>query len=298
MVPVPGVYLGAVARATRRMRLGPLVYLLPLYSPLRLIEEICMLDHLSHGRLEVGVGRGVSPFELKYHKIEHDDSRDIFIDAFNCVSAGLTTDTLNYSGKHYQYENVPIALRPLQQPHPRILVRLLQCHRLDLGGRARPAFCDARADRLAKTNIDAFRQALAKRGGPAQPKAEFPGGAAIGVLRHIFVADTDEEAKRFAKPAMELHLAQLNWLRNMHGVTGLTSRLNVPRGATFEDCVADGSVISGTPQRVREEIERQVSELGMNYLLTYMFLGAMSLAEALRSLALFSTEVMPKLKHL
>ena len=59
MVPVPGVYLGALARATKRMRLGPLVYLLPLYSPLRLIEEICMLDHLSHGRLEVGVGRGV-----------------------------------------------------------------------------------------------------------------------------------------------------------------------------------------------------------------------------------------------
>ena len=73
MVPVPGVYLGAVARATKRMRLGPLVYLLPLYSPLRLIEEICMLDHLSYGRMEVGVGRGVSPFELKYHKVEHDD---------------------------------------------------------------------------------------------------------------------------------------------------------------------------------------------------------------------------------
>ena len=70
MVPVPGVYLGAVARATKRMRLGPLVYLLPLYSPLRLIEEICILDHLSYGRMEVGVGRGVSPFELKYHKME------------------------------------------------------------------------------------------------------------------------------------------------------------------------------------------------------------------------------------
>src|SRR6185437_16981069 len=65
LVPVPGVYLGAVARATKRMRLGPLVYLLPLYSPLRLVEEICMLDHLSYGRLDVGVGRGVSPYELK-----------------------------------------------------------------------------------------------------------------------------------------------------------------------------------------------------------------------------------------
>jgi len=64
MVPVPGVYLGAVARASRRIRLGPVVYRLPLYSPLRLVEEICMLDHLSHGRLEIGVGRGVSAFKL------------------------------------------------------------------------------------------------------------------------------------------------------------------------------------------------------------------------------------------
>jgi alkanesulfonate monooxygenase SsuD/methylene tetrahydromethanopterin reductase-like flavin-dependent oxidoreductase (luciferase family) len=97
---------------------------------------------------------------------------------------------------------------------------------------------------------------------------------------------------------MELHLAQLNWLRDKHGVTGLTSRLNVPRGATFEDCVADGSVIAGTPQRVQEEIERQVAELGVNYLLTYLFMGAMSLPEAMRSLQLFSTEVMPKLARL
>jgi alkanesulfonate monooxygenase SsuD/methylene tetrahydromethanopterin reductase-like flavin-dependent oxidoreductase (luciferase family) len=95
-----------------------------------------------------------------------------------------------------------------------------------------------------------------------------------------------------------LHLAQLNWLRDKHGVTGLTSRLNVPRGATFEDCVADGSVIAGTPQRVLEDIERQVAELGVNYLLTYLFMGAMSLTEALRSLQLFSTEVMPKLTKL
>src|SRR5919109_3894222 len=72
MAPSPALFLTAAAQRTRHIRLGPLVYLLPLYSPLRLIEEVCMLDHLSRGRLEVGVGRGVSPFELKYHKVEHD----------------------------------------------------------------------------------------------------------------------------------------------------------------------------------------------------------------------------------
>ena len=298
MVPVPGVFLGAVARVTKRMRLGPLVYLLPLYSPLRLIEEICMLDHLSYGRLEVGVGRGVSPFELKYHKVDHEESRDIFIDAFNCVSAGLTTDTLSYSGPHYNYENVPIALRPLQQPHPAFWYGSSNTIGSTWAGEHGLHFVTLGPIATAKANIDAFKEAFAKRGRAAQPKAEFPGGAAIGVQRHVFVADTEAEAKRFAKPAMDLHLAQLNWLRVQHNVTGLTSRLNVPRGADFEACVADGTVIYGTPETVTAEIERQVSALGVNDLLTYLFLGNMTLADALRSLALFSSEVMPKLARL
>jgi alkanesulfonate monooxygenase SsuD/methylene tetrahydromethanopterin reductase-like flavin-dependent oxidoreductase (luciferase family) len=298
MVPVPGVFLGAVARATRRMRLGPLVYLLPLYSPLRLIEEICMLDHLSYGRLEVGVGRGVSPFELKYHKVEHEGSRDIFIDAFNCISAGLVTDSLSYSGPHYNYENVPIALRPLQRPHPAFWYGSSNTIGSTWAGEHGLHFVTLGPHATAKANIDAFKEAFAKRGSAAQPKAEFPGGAAIGVQRHIFVADTEAEAKRFAKPAMNLHLAQLNWLRAKHNVTGLTSRLNVPRGADFEACVADGTVIYGTPDTVTAEIERQVTALGVNYLLTYLFLGNMALADALRSLALFSSEVMPRIAKL
>ena len=298
MVPVPGVYLGAVARATRRMRLGPLVYLLPLYSPLRLIEEICILDHLSYGRLEVGVGRGVSPFELKYHKIDHEESRDIFIDAYECISAGLTTDRLSYTSARFNYENVPIMLRPLQQPHPAFWYGSSNTIGSTWAGERGLHFVTLGPMATAKANIAAFKEAFAKRGRAAQPKAEFPGGAAIGVLRHIFIADTEEEARRFAKPAMDAHLAHLNWLRDMHGVTGLVSRLNVPRGADYEACVADGTVISGSPDKVCGEIERQVRELGANYLLTYLFLGTMSLNEALRSLQLFASEVMPRLAKL
>src|SRR5579883_3226075 len=251
MVPVPGVYLGAVARATKRMRIGPLVYLLPLYSPLRLIEEICMLDHLSYGRLDIGVGRGVSPFELKYHKVEHADSRDIFVDAFNCLSAGLVTETLTYKGAYYEYENVPIALRPLQQPHPPLWYASSNEIGSTWAGDHGLHFVTLGPMATAKANIEAYKAALAKRGAPVQPKAEFPGGAVIGVQRHIFVADTDAEAHRFGKPAMDVHLAHLNWLRTKHGVTGPTSRLNVPRGENFEACLADGSVIAGSPQTVR-----------------------------------------------
>jgi len=278
--------------------MGTLVYLLQLCSPLRLIEEISMLDHLSYGRLDVGVGRGVSPYELKYHKVEHDDSRDIFIDAFNCVRAGLTTDRLSYESENYAYSDVPIELRPLQEPHPPFWYGSSNEIGSTWAGEQGLHFVTLGPMATAKANIAAYKVALQRRGGPVHPKPEFPGGAAIGVQRHIFLADTDAEAHRFAKPAMDRHLAHLNWLRVKHGETGLTSRLNVPRGANFEACVEDRTVIAGSPATVRAELERQVGELGVNYLLTYLFLGTMSLADALRSLDLFRREVMPHLAKL
>jgi alkanesulfonate monooxygenase SsuD/methylene tetrahydromethanopterin reductase-like flavin-dependent oxidoreductase (luciferase family) len=298
MVPVPGVYLGALARATKNVRLGPLVYLLPLYSPLRMIEEICMLDHLSHGRLDVGVGRGVSPYELKFHKVEHDQSRDIFIDAFKCVSAGLTSDSLTYKGANYDYENVPIALRPLQEPHPPFWYASSSEVGSVWAGEHGLHFVTLGPTPSAKANITAFRSALAKRGAPAQPKADFPGGAVIGVMRHIFIADTDAEAHRLGKPIMDYHLAHMNWLRVHQGDTNLTSRLKIPHGVSFEDSLANGSVIAGSPQTVHDTIERQVKELGVNYLLTYLFMGTMAFADAMRSLDLFRAEVMPHLAKL
>ncbi len=298
MVPVPGAYLGAVARATKRMRLGPLVYLLPLYSPMRLIEEICMLDQLSHGRFEIGVGRGVSPFELNFHKVDPEKSRDIFIDAFACLSAGLMAETLTYAGPYFNYKDVPVPLRPLQQPHPAFWYGSSNAIGSTWAGEHGMHFVSLGPTGFAKGNIEAFKTALAKRGGPAFPKAEFRGGTAIGVMRNIVVADTDAEARRIAEPALAHHLRMLNWLRDRHGSTDFASRLNVPRAATLADGLADGSVIAGTPDTVVAAIERQVAELGINYLLSYLFFGTMALPQALRSLELMRTEVMPRIAHL
>ena len=119
----------------------------------------------------------------------------------------------------------------------------------------------------------------------------------IGLSRYIFVAESDEDARRIAEPAMQAHVAHVKWLATRHGDTGLTSRLNLSFGASYEDAVADGTVIAGTPEQVLIEIERQAAMLGINYLLSYLFLGNMTLADALRSLDLFSTEVMPHLAN-
>src|SRR3954468_9423815 len=299
MVPVPGVFMGAVARLTKKIKMGPLVYLLPVVPPLRMIDEICMLDHLTEGRAEIGVGRGVSPFELKYNKVDPEKSRDIFIDAYRCISKGLTTDLLTYKGPHYEYENVPIALSPYQKPFPPFWYGSSGAEGSTWAGEEGLHFVTLGANQFAKTNIDTFKAALAKRGGKAaQPKPEFSGGIALGVQRHIFVDETDEKANAWAKPAMENHLSNINWIRNRHGVATTAARMKNVRGQNFEECVEEGTAIAGSPKTVLAAIEKQHKEIGFNYLLTYLFLGTMSFDNAMRSMKLFVKDVMPAVERM
>jgi alkanesulfonate monooxygenase SsuD/methylene tetrahydromethanopterin reductase-like flavin-dependent oxidoreductase (luciferase family) len=292
MAPSPSVFLAALARETKNMRLGPLCYLLTLYSPLRILEEIAMLDHLSHGRLEIGVGRGVSPFELAYHNVDHSKSRDIFIDAYKCVRAGMTSDVLNYSGEYYTYKDAPIELHP-HQTSPAFWYGSSNKVGATWAGEHGMHFTANGPTAFARENIAAFKEALAKRGAPEVEKPEFSGGTAIGALRQIVVAETDEEAIRIARPAALKHHEEINWLRSKHGVTEHTARLNVPRAHSLEGMMKEGTVIAGSPRTVIEQIAQQADDMGTNYVLAYMMFGDMKLDDAMRSLNLFHQEVMP-----
>ena len=190
-----------------------------------------------------------------------------------------------------------MALRPLQQPHPPFWYGSSNTIGATWAGEHGPAFRHPRADRGQGQHRRLQARRSPSAAAPAQPKPEFPGGAAIGVQRHIFVAETDEEARRFAKPAMEAHVAHLKWLRDRHGGTGLTSRLNLPRGADYRGRRRRRHGDRRHARQVLIEIERQAGTLGINYLLTYLFLGNMTLADALRSLRSVRTEVMPHLAN-
>jgi alkanesulfonate monooxygenase SsuD/methylene tetrahydromethanopterin reductase-like flavin-dependent oxidoreductase (luciferase family) len=116
--PSPSVFLAAVAQRTKKLRFGPLVYLLPLYHPLRLIEEICMLDQMSGGRFELGVGRGVSPIEVGFYGADPAKGSKQFAEALEVIKKGLTSDILSHQGEFYHFDNVPIVMKPVQRPHP------------------------------------------------------------------------------------------------------------------------------------------------------------------------------------
>ena len=88
MAPSPSVFLSAVAQRTHRLRFGPMVYALPLHHPLRLIEEICMLDQLSGGRLEIGFGRGSSPVEVAFYGQDPAKAQAVYAEARELILQG------------------------------------------------------------------------------------------------------------------------------------------------------------------------------------------------------------------
>ena len=296
-VPAPSIFLGAVARATKRIRLGPMVFLLPLSSPLRIIEEICILDHLSHGRLDVGIGRGSNPFEYAFNRLDFAQSEAIFADALACVIAGLTHDRLTYAGPHYRFTDVPMPLQPLQRPYPPLWYGSTTAGSSAWAGAQGLQFVTTAPAETASAGMRAFTEALAKRGGAAVPNGAFPGGAAKGLMREVYVAESDAEARRIAKPAHDHLYHNQTYLRREHEAgafadLGITVR-PTHRAGDYDDALREGTTIAGTPETVRAEIARQVERTGANYFVGYFMFGTMTLADAMRSFALFTTEVKP-----
>lgn len=295
MVPVPGLFLSAVARATERIRLGPLTYLLPLYSPLRLIEEICMLDHLSHGRLDLGVGRGVSPYEMNYHNVDMASSIEVFNECLEATVKGLTNDRLTFKGKHFNYTDVPMVLRPLQQPYPPIWYPSSSEFGANLAGENGYDFVTLGGLERGKQAIDTYKKAYAKRSGPNVPGSGLPGGTAIGILRQVVLADTEADAMKIARPAYDRWYDNLTKLQR-DNVNGPNITAHMPKN--IDEGIAAKAAIVGTPDKVVAELKSQIEFLGVNYMILGCYIGTIAYEHAMRSIDLFAREVMPKLAAL
>ena len=116
--PSSMVFLAAASQRTQRIRLGSLVCLLPFYHPVRFIEEVCALDHLSGGRLDIGIGKGVSPIEHRLWGNPDEQAMPRTLEAIEVVRKGLTNEFLSHAGAFHTFDRLPMTLAPLQRPHP------------------------------------------------------------------------------------------------------------------------------------------------------------------------------------
>lgn len=284
MAPSPGIFLSAVAQRTERLRLGPMVYVLPLHDPLRLIEEICMLDQLSNGRLELGMGRGSSPYELGYFSVGHLEARKRFAEAREIILAGLAGKVLNFEGRYYQYIDVPMVLRPVQQPHPPLWYGLTSPD-----GAVWPA----------KNRVNVVVNGPAARARPLVERYRAEYRAAFGdagrlpwmaLSRHVYVAASEAAAQETGRRAYERWYRSNAELWRAFGA----EPLYFPR--SYDEAVALGALVVGTPAQVRARLEQDVATVGANYLMVRMAFGDLSLEQVLASVELFAAEVMRPLR--
>jgi alkanesulfonate monooxygenase SsuD/methylene tetrahydromethanopterin reductase-like flavin-dependent oxidoreductase (luciferase family) len=289
MAPSPSVYLAAVSQHSKRMRLGPLVYLLPLYHPLRLIEEICMLDHLSGGRLDVGVGRGVSPYELAYYGCNFLETHEIFAETLEVMLKGLTADRLDHKGERYRFSRVPMELRPLQQPGPPLWYGIGNDESIPFAAQHGMNIVSLAPSHAVRPFFDKFRDAWETHKDHPDRAHSPVDSPFIGLSRHLFVADTDHAAEQLAAVAYE------QWAESF-GKLWLSFRtVHAAMQGGYAKARSSGAVIVGSTDTVCAEIAKQIDESGCNYMIFSVAWGNMQHADARRSVELFGSEVIRRL---
>ncbi|HWP26362.1 MAG TPA: LLM class flavin-dependent oxidoreductase [Xanthobacteraceae bacterium] len=289
--PSPTVFLASVARETRRLRIGALLFLLPLYNPLRLLEELLMLDHLSGGRLDIGVGKGVSPYEFAALGANIRESEAVYTEALMILYQGFTQDRIHFSGTYFQYQNVPMVMKSAQKPYPplwyglragpsgSLLAARMGMNVVTLGNN------EGAAQAISRFR-DAWNTHAAERKTYGSPVTD----PIIGIVRGIVIADTDTEAERIARPAYQHWFDNVCWLWRDNNAYP-----TIPLSEDYDESRRNGTLVVGSPDTVRQELVAQAKLCGHNYLVLKLAFGSLTHEQEMRTLNLFRKEVMPAL---
>jgi alkanesulfonate monooxygenase SsuD/methylene tetrahydromethanopterin reductase-like flavin-dependent oxidoreductase (luciferase family) len=287
LTPATGVWLGAVAQRTRRIRFGPLVTILPLRHPLQVAEEVCLLDQMSGGRFELGVGRGISPHELGYHGVDAAEAPAMYREALELLLLALTRESVTFEGRWWRCRDVPVVMRPLQRPHPPLWYACATPEAAVWPARnAVNIVCNAPAARVAEI-VARYRAEWAAQGRAATALPS------LGLSRAVVVAEDAGEAMAAARRGWRRYEESFHLLWRRHGTAPQFARVT----PDFAEAQAAGMGFAGTPAEVRDALMRQVEATGANYVVARFAFGDLTEAESLRSARLFAEEVMPALRE-
>jgi len=321
LAPSQNVFLAAASQRTRDLRLAPCVYVLPLHHPIRLIEEISMLDHLSNGRLEIGVGRGgVMEAFFWGQDSDSDTNYKRYLETLDVVKQGLGSEFLTYDGEHYHFDNLPMRLTPIQKPYPPLWymrnaetaaiegMNTIVVGTLNSLHRETTRYKRVWDETHGKESLTIQNQT---------PK--------IGLVVHMVIADTDNEAIEIATPAWEKYRWNLGAPRRIEAEKrGLTQfqnsndgsfgfvgdrPINLPDRETRKDIEAElerfdsqsdshdptrlgGVALAGSPDSVKRYMEEYIAT-SANYFMCSFQWGDLSHENAMKSIELFSEKIMP-----
>jgi len=282
MLSSPNLIIASLARRTARLRMGNLVSVLPLYDPMRLAEECSILDILTNGRLNVGLGRGVPKDDIK-HRLDRETAQARFEEGIEILERAWTGETFTYSGKAWSYQDISCRPQPLQKPHPPMWYGVHSVQAAERAAKQSLNMVSLDSAKDTRSYNDKYRQVWsALHGTKPTPK--------LGVSRFIVIADSDQEALTIARRAYPVWHRSFYFLFSLRG-----GKPAHPRPAEFDKMMGIRQAIAGDPETAREFLQAQLAESGANYLVGQFAFGDLSLAESLRSVQLFSKHVMAKL---
>jgi alkanesulfonate monooxygenase SsuD/methylene tetrahydromethanopterin reductase-like flavin-dependent oxidoreductase (luciferase family) len=276
----PSVHMiGTMAAArTRRLRIGTAVSLAPFYNPLRLAEEVALLDVLSGGRVNWGAGRGFERSEFAAFGIPGEESAPRFHETVDIVLKAWTSQRLTYEGKFHRYEGVEVLPKPLQYPHPPVWMAASSTPAIEwAASQGHSILMDphsGRADLIRKRRHYAAK--LAEAG-------HSDAGRTIPMARLVAVDETEEKARAVAKRAAEWMTASYVGPKHTDNVR---QEVRTYGGKDPIDFYLDDAIIHGTAEQVIDQLQSFGAEIGMTYLMAAPLSG--------RTFRLLTDKVLPR----
>ncbi|MBM2811556.1 MAG: Luciferase-like, subgroup [Chloroflexi bacterium] len=298
MIPSPPVLLGALARATRRVRLGTSVMVLPLHDPLDVAEQMAMIDLISGGRLDFGVGRGFVAHDYEVHNIAVSEGQDRTIECIEVILKAWSGQPFRHEGKHYQFDNVSVWPHPEQTPRPPVWMaatsnpasfELIGQHGFNL---LTVAYLKTMEDLTGLIGL--WRQGLAA-GGHAGPRR-------VGAHYQVVLAEDRAEAHLLAEKSIRRYVLQnleAQSLARTPVVRAETAALGRDAATSIDMArlVEEGRVLVGTPDDVVATLERVRDVLQVDEVHCTFTFGGIPFDRAERSMRLFAAEVIPRLRE-
>ena len=296
----PAVLAAAAAMRTQRVRIGLAAAILPFHDPVRLAEELAMVDILSGGRLDVGVGRGNRPVEFEGYRVPQIENRERFEEALEIMVRAWTKERFAFEGRHFTIPEVRVIPKPVQQPHPPLYVVCVSPDTIEATAlRGLPmlnSILRGPLDPLVQQR-DTYVKACHKAGRSDAEIAALLGR--WGVSRHIYVAASDAQAQAEAKDAEMWYQEALRRflipddIDRVHPLLQPGFRAAAERLAhiTWEQLVAETLAV-GSPDTVAAKLA-EMRDLGVGEVLCWMNFGGLPQAQVRRSMELFSREVLP-----
>lgn len=297
----PMVTLAAIASVTKRIRLGSGVVVLPFNDPIRVAEEGAMVDLMSDGRLELGVGRGFQPIEYHGYGLDQSKSREIFDEALEVIVRAWTEDPMSFQGTYFDIPAQSVRPRPLQKPHPPIWIAAIGDTTFALAGKQGfNLLCSLvygfKSDHLTRL-LGEYREALRDNGhNPAERE--------IGALCMVYCAESTEQARReFGGPVLWYYRNIANYVappgiqEPVKSYEGYRDIRYAARTVQWDELLDSGALVCGNPELCIRQIESMQSKYGFTQILCWTRLQGLDNRKILRSMELMQTHVIPHFKR-